>query len=627
MTNRGHTIGATIWTHAGWITLRASIALVLGALLVFGAGRLITSAASVGDRIPIQGLSSDGDGIAVWNTSPDAPEPEQSGHQTSWTSCSAFAPYYLASADFGTPDGMVPAGLRAAPMIEGMAELAMALSTNGFTERDLTMSFGPQTLGADRESHEWTYDPETGIEQRYYAGGTFILSLQGEPLVGGAMPRTTLHVAYNAIDDCMDDEVSGGTETVRPENRSSESSEAVQEVADALLTDVAEHGLRVVFESVRAVREPVTEAGRTVQVFELQSGRLEVADGCSCALGIFESDDTHRWDLRWVGPNMPADGPVRLKVVATAMDAQEGAASSLVVTAFDESAPANGTQLEVAYPAAAGDAVAWLDLDVLPNTTYSFTVRHTGSARNYKLGTSHPQLVLGHVGVRFQRGETQSWAIEAAANETVQLEVSTDALNLSEGAVQATSVTITVDGVNGDMTAESPTRTLSPGSSQMYTFTNGSTDRTLVVHTEADGHFRLTKVGGDERLYVRPCATPDAPANVLTITDGGVDATQLRIAVGDRIEIVNSSSRPHRIQSNRHPLHSDCPPLNQPGQLEPGARGFTDAFLQEGTCGFHDHLNPSLSTLQGQVVVGNGQGGSGAGGGGGGSSPYAVPSR
>ena len=155
MTNRGHTIGATIWTHAGWITLRASIALVLGALLVFGAGRLITSAASVGDRIPIQGLSSDGDGIAVWNTSPDAPEPEQSGHQTSWTSCSAFAPYYLASADFGTPDGMVPAGLRAAPMIEGMAELAMALSTNGFTERDLTMSFGPQTLGADRESHEW----------------------------------------------------------------------------------------------------------------------------------------------------------------------------------------------------------------------------------------------------------------------------------------------------------------------------------------------------------------------------------------------------------------------------------------------------------------------------------------
>ncbi len=44
MTNRGHTIGATIWTHAGWITLRASIALVLGALLVFGAGTLITSA-------------------------------------------------------------------------------------------------------------------------------------------------------------------------------------------------------------------------------------------------------------------------------------------------------------------------------------------------------------------------------------------------------------------------------------------------------------------------------------------------------------------------------------------------------------------------------------------------------
>ena len=75
------------------------------------------------------------------------------------------------------------------------------------------------------------------------------------------------------------------------------------------------------------------------------------------------------------------------------------------------------------------------------------------------------------------------------------------------------------------------------------------------------------------------------------------------------------------------PLHLDCPPLNQPGELEPGARGFTDVFTQEGPCGFHDHLNPTVLTLQGEVIVGNGQGGSGAGGGGGGGSPYAVPRR
>ncbi len=163
----------------------------------------------------------------------------------------------------------------------------------------------------------------------------------------------------------------------------------------------------------------------------------------------------------------------------------------------------------------------------------------------------------------------------------------------------------------------------------MYTFVNGPTDQTLVVHTEADGHFRLTKPSGDEHLYARPCSTPEVPAQVITITDAGVDASQLRIAVGERVEVVNSSSRPHQIQSNPHPFHTECPPLNRPGFLEPGERGFTDAFMQEGTCGFHDHLNPTVGTLQGQVDIGNtsGDAGSGSGSGGGGSSPYTLPAR
>lgn len=616
MTNSKKTLGAT---------------LVLGALLVLTASRLLTSAASVGDRIPIEGLDGARHGLAVWNTGPDAPEPERSGHQISWSSCSAFAPYYLASADFGTPDAEAPSGLRAIAMIEGMPDFAMALSDHGFTEGDLTMSFGPQALGADREGHEWTYDPEAGIEHRYYAGGTFTLTLKGEPVVGGRMPGTTLLIDYNAVDDCTDDEVSGGTDITRPEDRSGESSDAVQAVADALLGDLAENGLRFGFESLSPVGDAVAEAGRTVQVFSLQSGQMEVSDGCSCAVGIFESDNTHRWELRWDGPSLPEGDTARLKVVATAMDGVEGAGSSLVVTAFDESAPANGKEIEVAHLAEAGDAIGWLDLDILPDTSYSFTVRHNGSARHYKLGTSHPQLVLGHSGVRFQRGEKQSWAIEAAADETIQVQVSTDAANLSEEAAQATTVTLTVDDVDAEMSEESPTRTLSPGMSQMFTFTNGPTARTLIVHAEADGHFRLTRVGGDERLYSQPCPTRDPGPVILTITDAGVDATQLQVAVGERIEIVNNSSQPHRLQSNPHPFHTDCPPLNLPGQLEPGERGFTDAFSQAATCGFHDHLNPLVRGLQGQVVIGDAQGASGVGSGsdagGGGVSPYAVPGR
>ena len=76
-------------------------------------------------------------------------------------------------------------------MIEGLPDLEQTLTDNGFTARDLAVTFGPQTLGADREGHEWTYDEATAIERRYYSGGVFTMTLDGDPLVGGAMPRRT----------------------------------------------------------------------------------------------------------------------------------------------------------------------------------------------------------------------------------------------------------------------------------------------------------------------------------------------------------------------------------------------------------------------------------------------------
>lgn len=614
-------------------TLGAAFA--MGTLLVLGASQRLTSVGSVGDAVPIEGPGDSGGGIVLWNTGPDAPEPEQSGHATDWTSCSAFAPYYLASADFGLPEPGTPARLQGLPLIDGLTDFAAALTEHGFTERDLAVSFGPQTLGADREGHEWVFDAETGIERRYYAGGPFALTLAGEPLVGGAMPWTTVVLDYNAVEDCTDDEVSGRTETVRPIDQSAQSSEPVQAVAAALLADLAENGLRFVFGSLAAQGDatPNPETGRTAQVFALEMGRLEVADGCSCAVGIFETDDTHRWDLRWTGDAVPVEEPIRLKVVATTLETDASPGGSLVVAVADERDPA--AELEVTYPTLPGDAVGFLDLEVLPGTSYVVTIRHTGTARHYKLGTSHPELELGQTGLRYQQGEAQTWAIEVAADEVVQLEVSTDADNLSDGAAQATTVTLTVDDVPVDPDAESPTRALTPGASQLFSFTNGPTPRRLVVRTKADGFFRLLKVGGDEHLYALPCPTYDAPPAVLTLTDAGVDASELRIAVGERIEIVNSSSQTHQIQSNPHPVHDECPPINQPGRLGPGERGFTDPFSTAMTCGFHDHLNPFVAAFQGDVIVGDGTGdGSGGGGvggdpggGGGGVDPYRVPRR
>ncbi len=608
--------------QADHMRLRGLTALACGALLFLGASRLLISAAAEGDRIPIRGLQSNGEGIAAWNTGAGAPEPEMSGHQTVWTACSAFAPYYLASRDVSMVDLEDSVGLRASPTIDGLPDFVTALSVNGLSVSDVTMSFGLQTLGPDREGHEWTYDPATMVEQRYYSGGEFSLALKGEPLIGGSMPRTTLTFAYKTLSDCTDDEISGKTETVLPENRSADSSPAAQAVATALLSDLAGNGLRFVYETVRRVDEPFTAAGRTVGIFEVQAGQIEVANGCSCAIGIFEADDTHAWDLMWVDPELPAGEPVRLKVVATTLDPQESAGSSIVVTVFDESAPMSGVVLDVSHPDMEGDAEGWLDLEILPNTRYSFTVRHTGAARHYKLGTSHSQLRLGQSGLRYLRGEKQSWAIEVAANETVQLEVSTDAANLSEGADQATRATLVVEDAATGTPEEPPDRPLIPGSSQVFTFVNGPSDRRLVVHLEADGHIRLAKVGGDEHLYALPCFTQDQSSLVVTITDAGVDVTQLRVSTGQRVEIVNNSSRVHQIQSNPHPFHTNCPPLNQPGLLAPGTSGFTGVFAQAGSCGFHDHLSPTDSTLQGQIVIDAAPGGTDPGDGG-----YALAGR
>ncbi len=105
----------------------------------------------------------------------------------------------------------------------------------------------------------------------------------------------------------------------------------------------------------------------------------------------------------------------------------------------------------------------------------------------------------------------------------------------------------------------------------------------------------------------------EVPPPMLTITNAGVNPSEVRISTGQRVEIVNNSSQAHRIQSNPHPFHTNCPPLNQPGRLAPGASGLTGVLTQAGSCGFHDHLNPLDSRFRGQIVI---DGGTGPGNGG-----------
>ena len=88
----------------------------------------------------------------------------------------------------------------------------------------------------------------------------------------------------------------------------------------------------------------------------------------------------------------------------------------------------------------------------------------------------------------------------------------------------------------------------------------------------------------------------------ITITSSGVSPRDITVALGSRVTFVNNDSQPHDMDSNPHPEHTDCPPLNI-GFIAPGASGISQNLTTARTCGFHDHNQPSNTNLQGVVRI------------------------
>lgn len=99
-----------------------------------------------------------------------------------------------------------------------------------------------------------------------------------------------------------------------------------------------------------------------------------------------------------------------------------------------------------------------------------------------------------------------------------------------------------------------------------------------------------------------PAATGD-PATTITIASTGVSPKEIQVAVGGRVTFVNNDNAFHEIQSDPHPLHTDCPEINAVGALGPGASRQTAAFVSARTCGYHDHGQATNTALQGRIVV------------------------
>lgn len=89
----------------------------------------------------------------------------------------------------------------------------------------------------------------------------------------------------------------------------------------------------------------------------------------------------------------------------------------------------------------------------------------------------------------------------------------------------------------------------------------------------------------------------------ITITPAGASPKAIQIAAGSRVRFVNNDARPHDMRSDPHPMHTDCPELNEAGFLVPGASAQTGAFALPRACGFHDHNDGTNPAWMGRIII------------------------
>ena len=97
---------------------------------------------------------------------------------------------------------------------------------------------------------------------------------------------------------------------------------------------------------------------------------------------------------------------------------------------------------------------------------------------------------------------------------------------------------------------------------------------------------------------------PGPSGATITIRAGGtVDPKTVTIAVGQSVTFINADTRSHEMDSDPHPEHTNCPPINAVGLIQPGQTKLTNAFSTAVSCGFHDHADSANTGLQGRINI------------------------
>lgn len=110
--------------------------------------------------------------------------------------------------------------------------------------------------------------------------------------------------------------------------------------------------------------------------------------------------------------------------------------------------------------------------------------------------------------------------------------------------------------------------------------------------------------GGSSPTSPSTPGTPGPSGATITIgANGAISPVQVTITAGQSVTFVNNDTRTHEMASDPHPTHTDCPQVNGAGSIASGQTKATTAFPTARTCGFHDHLNPASTSLQGRIVI------------------------
>ena len=96
---------------------------------------------------------------------------------------------------------------------------------------------------------------------------------------------------------------------------------------------------------------------------------------------------------------------------------------------------------------------------------------------------------------------------------------------------------------------------------------------------------------------------PTSATLTITIESNVASPRNLVVPLGSQITFVNRDGSIHEMYSDPHPEHTDCPQFDSVGRLAPGQTRQTGNLVTARVCGFHDHLNPFVTTLTGSVRI------------------------